>query len=355
MISKTSIRLLTLSSALLSSALLISTSPLIAADLFEIESSPSRLEYRAAANYTYLKWLPQRQSSVNINLLPIQNYSGIPTQERDEKSDYYYHGKIPQDTQNLFADLISASRYFNPVESNTKARKTTAYDYQFQLTIERYQLPFDYAPNDVWWKELNADVDRWFVSPKNANIKLSLKVNSGKKYISSWSQSIETTLSNCDLNLQTQPLTAKENSNNVITEYAQTTLGQAFISASNYLILQAIHHISQQRRLAKVITNEHNELFIKSEDSTFKIGEKLELYYNSNDGIQSALPAGEIEVIKTYKNQAVAYPVDLRTDQIKPGDWIEVSEIHPYQSPKFSFTEKNNCAQVTIAQNNRVN
>jgi len=320
-----------------------------ASSLFKDEFVLSHLEYQTAANYTHLKWLPQPQSTIKIHLLPIQNHSGIPIQKRDEKADYYYHGKIPQDTQLLFSDLINTSRYFQ------SALLSTAPDYQFQLTIKQYRLPFDYAPDDIWWKELNADVDRWFVSPKNANVKLSLKIFSGGRHISTWRRSIETTLSVCDLNQKIQPLTSKQNANKVINEYVKTTLGQAFIASSNYLILQAIHHISQQPQIAKVISNEHNEIFIISNESSFMLGEKLALYYHPNDHIQSALPAGEIEIIKTYKNQAVAYPIDLRVDQIKPGDWVEMGRAYPYQPPKFNFVGKNNCAPVKIVQNDRIN
>jgi len=325
----------------------------IAYETFEVPSLPSQLEYRPAANYTNLKWRPQLESVILIKTLPILNFSGIPIQKRNEQSDYYSHGKIPQEIQTLFSDLVSTSRYFYSIEPTGIKDSRLVADYQFQLVVENYQLPFDYAPDDIWWKELNADVDRWFVKPRNANIKLSLKIMSGARYLSTWSQSIEVTLSECDLNRHTQPLTSKQNTNKTINEYVKTTLGQAFIAASNYLILQAIHHVNQEHRIAKVIRNDHNELFIVSENGSFLAGEKLEIYYDPDGGTQSTLPAGKIEIIKTYKNQAVAYPVDIRIDQIKSGDWIKMSQVYPYQNPRFSFNEKNSCAQVKVAENDR--
>ena len=327
--------------------LLILPNLLNAGSSYQLGSMPSVLKHQQAANFTNMHWLEQPQSTINIQLLPLKNFSGIPMQKRFEKPDYYYHGKIPSDIQNLFFDLVIASRYFNPV-SLESIRKNSTFDYQFQLIIERYQLPFEYAPDDILWKELKADVDRWHVEPKNATVKLSLKISSGQRHLSPWFQSITMTLSDCDLNRQPQPLTENESANNIIREYVKTSPGQTFIAASNYLILQAIQHISQQQRMAQVISNEHNELFIKSKDSHFKIGEQLALYYKPTGETQSALPVGNIEIIKTYQTQAVAFPIDIRVDQIKPGDWVEISETHPYQPPKFSFEKKNSCTNIAM-------
>jgi len=332
--------------------LLIVSRFLSAEDSYQMEVTPSQFKHQQAANFTNMHWLEQPQSAINIQLLPLKNFSGIPMQKRIEKSDYYYHGKIPLDIQSLFSDLVIASRYFNPVNLES-IRESSIFDYQFQLIIERYQLPFEYAPDDILWKELKADVDRWHVEPKSASVKLSLKITSGQRHLSPWFQSITMTLSDCDLNQQPQALTYKENANNIIREYAKTSPGQTFIAASNYLILQAIQHISQQHRMAKVISNNHNELFIKSKDSSFKIGEQLALYYKSTGETQSALPVGNIEIIKTYKTQAVAYPIDIRVDQIKPGDWVQISETHPYQAPEFSFEKKNSCSQIAMIENNQ--
>ncbi len=312
-----------------------------ASSLFEPNTSVSRLEYQQAAAYSHLNWSSIPNQPISIQILPVKNYSGIPLQLRAEKADYFNHGKIPQQAQELFADLTSASRYFNS--------KGATPDYHFQLTIEKYQLPFDYAPDDIWWEELNANVDRWFATANNANLKLSLRVTSANKYIANWTQSIETTLSYCDLNQQSQPLTSVQNQQQTLAQYVQTTSGQAFIAASNYLILQAILYINQKPSLARVIRKEQNEIFIQSDSSSFVLGEKLALYHQRQGRGQSALPAGLVQIIKTYQNQAIAYPVNLRLDQIKAGDWVEVGETYPYLPPKSIFKAKNQCAQVSVA------
>lgn len=338
----------TLFIALLTTMLIaVQIGSLKASSLNEAISSVSELRYQSAAAYSHLKWQQLPQSPISVELRPIQNYSGIPLEQRDENSDYFNHGKIPQAINPLFSDLLNASRYF---DSNMTYLGGSHSDYRLQLSIDSYQLPFKYEPDDIWWKELNADLDRWFASPKNARIKLSLSITSGSKHISNWMRSIEMTMDPCDLNSTPQPLTSAQNDNQTIRHYVQTTPGQAFVAASNYLILQAIDYINQKQGFARVVKKEQNEIFLKSNDSSFVLGETLGLYYQRDGQVQSILPVGRVQIIKTYNHQAVAYPVDIRADQIKAGDWVEVSERHAYIKPKSVFEAKNQCAKVMVAQ-----
>ena len=314
----------------------------IVSSRFESNNSVSKLEYQSASVFSHLKWSPGRNNPVKIEVLPIVNFSGIPIEQREEKSDYFNHGKIPQSVNHLFSDLVSASRYFTSNDANS--------DYRFQLTINRYRLPYDYAPDDLWWKKLNTEVDRWLVTPKSARISLSLKITGKQRHIAAWSRTIETSLAFCDLNAQTQPLTSFNNKDQIVREYVKTTPGQAFIAASNFLILQGIHYINQKRGLAQVAGKFENELLLVSNDDSFVVGEILGLYHKNEYSTQSALPAGQVQIIKTFENQAIAYPIDIRADQIKQGDWVEVSTTHPYVVPKSVFSPKNQCAQVSVAE-----
>ena len=74
------------------------------------------------------------------------------------------------------------------------------------------------------------------------------------------------------------------------------------------------------------------------------------MYYQNDYPNQSDLPAGKIQVIKAYSNQAVAYPISLRADQIKTGDWIKLTNYLPVQLPSSKFIPKNQCADIEIAE-----
>lgn len=326
-------------------ALSLSNKTLSATPLFEPVQIVSKLEYQQAANFSHLDWPLVPGQPIAIQILPIKNFSGIPLQFRQEKADYFNHGKIPLESDLLFSNLVNASHYFTAEATSNKPA-----DYRFQLTIEQYQLPFDYAPDDIWWKEQNANVDRWFANARNAKVKLSLRVSSASKHIADWSQSIETTLSNCDLNQHTQSLTSALNQNQTVRQYLQTTPGQAFLAASNYLILQAVQYINQKPALARVIRNDQNELLIKSNGGYFVTGELLGLYHQQQTETLSALPAGQVQIVKSFENQAIAYPVNLRIDQIKAGDWVEMGETYPFVIPKSIFSAQNHCARVSVAK-----
>ncbi len=337
---------------LLMTVLLLITAPLSASEI-EIDSNQKPThEENTIIEYSHLAWQSSSLQAINIQVLPIKNLSGIPIERREETADYFSHGKIPQQILTIFSDLVSASRYLQvPYQyANQKPSPSAVPDYYFQLTIDNYQLPFEYAADDSWWKKMHDDVDRWLIKPESSIIKLSLTISSGKKWISPWHQSIETRVSDCDLNLQIQPLTSNINQDKTVREYLKTTSGQSFVAASNYLILQAIQKINQRQAMAKVISKFENEIFIVAEKGQFTLGEKLDIYYQPTIKHQSLLPAGKIEIIKTYKNQAVAYPVNMRSDQIKVGDWIELNEKRIYSKPKSVFKAKNNCGGERIVQ-----
>ena len=101
--------------------------------------------------------------------------------------------------------------------------------------------------------------------------------------------------------------------------------------------------------MAKVIRNDQNEIFIQSDTGSFSSGERLNLYFQQTTEALSALPAGQLQVIKSFENQAIAYPINLRIDQIKAGDWVELGETYPYVNPKPVFSAKNQCASVSVA------
>ncbi len=307
----------------------------------------SKLKYDSASHFSHLNWLPDPSSPIAVRILSLHNYSGIPMESRQEDSDYYEHGKIPKEIETLFSNLVDSSRYFSA--HDMQERELT--DFHFQLSIDRYELPFDYAPDDNWWNEVNDDMNRWLSMPRSAKLRLTLKINSNNRNIASWSHSVETIMSECDLNQLPQPFTKKNILNNTILEFSQTTPGQAFIASSNFLILEGINYVSNLPRLASVVRKQDNELLIVAEQATFLPGEKLNLFFKNSYAAQSALPAGQIEIIKAYQNQAVAYPVNLRADQIKVGDWVEVGKIHPFENPKSIFRAKNQCADVKVALN----
>lgn len=308
---------------------------------FEANSRISKLEYQIASMFTHLKWSQAHSKPVKIKILPIKNFSGIPMELRKEKSDYFNHGKIPLSANQLFSDLVNASRYLSSTDANS--------DYQLQLSINRYQLPHDYAPDDLWWKELQDDVDRWLVTPNHSHVSLTLEVISHQHVTTTWSHTIGISLSNCDINSQSQPLITLNN-DPTIRGFVETAPGQAFIAASNFLILQSIYHISRKDGFARVASKSENELLLLSDNQSFSPGEELALFQNNRYPTPSSLPIGRVQIIKTYQNQAVAYPINLRADQIKPGDWVEMKSSIPYPEPKSIFIPKNTCAQVSVAE-----
>jgi hypothetical protein len=325
-----------------------SSKPTMKEGLFEENKTISKLAYQSASKFTHLQWFKEQNSLNTITLLPIINFSGIPIEELLEKSNYFTHDKKPSVINRLFEDLIYSSHYFedNRVVKNT--HKIAKSDYQFQLQINQYQPPIKDTSDDSWWNKKN-NADRSLQSSVEAKISLTLKIKGYKKQLTPWSRTIETQLSICDVNRFSQPMSEYSHRNNRISKYSSSTMGQVFISASNFLILQAIHHLNKYNTLAHVASKFDNEILIVSEQHQFSIGQELYLYYNNEYSSQSVLPAGKVQIIKTYQNQAVAYPVDLNFNKIKEGDWIEVSQVKKFITPQSNFTHKKVC------EKNRVN
>ncbi len=318
---------------------------LLAASVFS-HRNVSWLKYQEAAIYTSLEWQTDKASPIQIKLRPTLNYSGIPMEDRKEKADYFNHGKIPLRVNDLFADLLNSSRYFWSIEDN----QAIPAEFEFQLVIDEYQLPFHYSADDVWWKEMNANVDRWMITPQPATLKLTLNVFDPFNQKRLLNKSIRITLAQCDLNAHIQPLTWQNNQSAILNEYIRTTPGQSFIAASNFLILEAIHLIDPQQKRARVVGKFENEIFVKAENSQFKVGQTLSAFQRTHYNHPTQLPIGKIQIVKAFKNQAVAYPINFRSDQIIIGDWLDVENADPFKPPKINYLAKNQCSQTPVAQ-----
>jgi hypothetical protein len=305
-----------------------------------------RLEYQNAANYTHLQWANQLKAPRTIRLLPIINRSGVQIDTDQQPSSYYEYGNMPKSLPLLVDGLINSSRFFT---INHQVSNDPASDYQMQLIINQYELPFEHRPKTSWLEQSKSNVDRWFVTPKNARISLTLTMTSLNRHMRSWSKSIEMTMARCDLNATPQPLNGSIKGNESLTSYLESTPGQTFVSAANFLILQSIKNLASKRELAQVISKYENELFLKADHNYFVVGESVNLYHNDQYESQRALPAGQVRIIKAFQNQAVAYPISLRADHIKEGDWVEVGKIRPIQKPRSHFEAKHQCANVSVA------
>jgi len=306
----------------------------------QLDIPTSSLEYKSASKYSHLKWYSLLDIPIKVSVLPIQNYSGVPIKTKQKDANNFDHSEIPASVALLFSDLANSSRYLEVDNKNN--------DFHFQLSIEEYKLPYDFKPEGGWVDELNGKIDRWFVSPKSSQVKLSLKIT-GKTPMKPWVHSVSAVLDTCDLNSLPQPLTSISNNNKILVDYVKTSPGQAFIAASNYLILQGIKHIKQKHTLAQITGKYDNELFLTAKNNLFTSGEKLNIYYQNAYPNRFDMPAGEVQVIKAYSNQAVAYPTTLRSDQIKKGDWVELRNHTPVQLPRSKFIPKNQCAEVEVA------
>ncbi|WP_444994724.1 hypothetical protein [Aliikangiella sp. IMCC44359] len=312
-------------------------------------------EFQQAAQYTHLKWPNRVSPKISVQLNPLVNYSGIPLEEREEKPEYYYHGKLPQAMQRIYADAFRASRFFNPdlqpLPTNTTQEKANA-DYQITLILDDYKLPFKYAPDDSWWQALHDETDRWLQHPPTTYIKLTMKITSGSKKIKTWLKTTEMTLSNCDLNRFPQPSTAHNNRDITTRAYLSTTPGQTFLAATNYLILNAIQRLEQEAPLGRVSKRFGQEIYLTSDSFNFVEGSQLNLYYDHSQKGKSTLPAGKIKVLKAMQNQAIAYPLTLRADHITQGDWVEMGNKQSQYKPKSHFVAANQCSEVVTAQVN---
>jgi len=302
----------------------------------------SNIQYQNAAKYTVLDWQNSLHSPTLVNVSPIINYSGIPINSKEQTADYYEHGNLPNNIGSLFSSLVQSSRYLSPTYETS--------DIKLELVINSYSHPFKYAPDDHWYKALRDEVNRWAITKKHASVSLSLKLSSKSQRIKPWIRTVETTLSHCDLNANTQPLTEANYHDKTLEAYSESIIGQTFVAASNYLLIQAVQFLNERKRLATVETRYQNELLLTSQTDEFTIGEHYDLYFNDSYSSLPRLPAGKVQVVKTFGNHAVAYPVDLRMDHIKTGDSVELGHARPLMQPKSRFTPKNKCATVSVAE-----
>ncbi len=325
--------------------LAIFTSPLVAQNTSQLlEQSKRHFQYTQASQYTHVIW-PTQAAGISVSLLPTINYSGIPIEHREADKDYFEHGKIPAQTFSLFADLLVASRYFNVTTNN-------ASEYQLQLSIEKYEHPYQYSPDDQWWQKASDNLERAFASRKPASVKLSLSLTRGHFPIKAWQDTVEMTLTQCDLNNKPQAATWVNNQNKLQNDYRHSTLGQAYIAASNFLIAKAIERLNQESQFATLTQIDGNELMLSAKKQNFIVGKKLAVYPKKQDGRISTTPAGQVQVIKSFGQKAIAYPVSLRADHLKLGDKIEIpTAIKPYPL-KFQFESTGQCAPVVIAESN---
>jgi len=151
---------------------------LLLAELKLAASEEILLKQRDAANFTHINWPHYRGQSVTVLLAPIINHSGIPFEQKDEDVTDFEHGPIPLSVNQLFASLVSSSRYFTTAGDSS--------DYQFQLRINRFQLPYEYSADGGWWETLLGGAQRMVSSDKGANISVSLEITSHRKSIPLW-------------------------------------------------------------------------------------------------------------------------------------------------------------------------
>ncbi len=314
----------------------LSTATFASDSLTDSTTQESALPGQLTAQYTHLKWDSQVENKIPVRLIPIKNFSGIPFEDRNEKADYYYHGKIPESVNLIAADLLLASRHFD-VNQQTP-------DYTFEFTLDRYKLPFKYAPDDIWWQDLHDQTDRWLQSPGDSIVKLTLNISSKNKSIPSWSESTEMRLSNCYLNRFPQPSTFNQNSNTRIRKYLTTTPGQAFVAATNYLIMNAIEKLNQTQFIGQVERKLGQDIIITRNKGNFTMGEILNVYFNHAKTGVSRYSAGTIKIIQTMGRQAIAYPVNLRADHITINDKVGIKAMK-ISRPDYHFQPVNQCEE----------
>ncbi|MGX5201216.1 hypothetical protein [Aliikangiella sp. IMCC44632] len=299
------------------------------------------IEFQQAAQFTHLKWPNQLNSPVTVTLSPLLNHSGIPIEKRDERAEYYYYGKLPAEVQHIYQDVFNASHYFKRVKGDA--------DYHIQVSIDEYILPFNYAPDDEWWNKLHDQADRWLQAPATSQVTLTLKLSSGKKPIKPWMQSVTMALSPCDLNRYPQPASSAYNQDKTRQKYLSTTPGQTFLAAANYLVLKAKQRIEQEPILATVVQKYQQEIHLSSENLAFKVGQKLPVFIQQEDQKRAQFSLGELQVFKTQGDYAIAYPINLRADHLKSGDWVQLGYGKPAPMPATNFVSLKRCAQVSNA------
>ena len=308
-----------------------------------LKESQRSFQYQSAAEYTHVRW-NNSQAKHLIELMPLQNFTGVDIGSGNESWDYYEHGKIPAGSNNILNALMLASRKF------VVDRRSP--DYKVQFTIEDYALPYPYSPDDNLWQKASDNLDRAFQSPEPATVKLTIQIESANRTLKRWQDSVEMTISQCDLNASPQPLNSQLIDRELTSSYFQSTTGQSFLAAANFLISKAINRLDQESRLATLDRKHGSELWLRSDASPFTIGEKLDIFQQSPSGKLSSIPAGKIQIIKSYGEKALAYPITVRADLLKSGDKIALSQKPQAEKLKFKFIPTGQCAPVTVASAN---
>ncbi len=307
---------------------------------FASSSTNNKISYQKAASYTHLLWNNTNQHPIKINLLAIQNFSGIPIEKRSENTEYFNHGKIPVEIDLLSSSLLQSSHQF-------QLKNGMPVDYQFQFALEQYQHPFQYAPDDNIWQEYKDEVDRWLVSGISSQVKLTLTITSVNKPMPPWSKSVLSQLSQCDLNLSPQPLLPYASNNKNLSQYVKAMPAQAFIAANNYLILEALKYLRSKNEFATIKKINEGEFFIKSLKTHFNLGDNLSIHQENNGKI-SSFPIGLVEIVKTFENQATAYPLNFKPSQVRVGDRVAMNHNHRFNKPNYLLNLKNSCGMVKV-------
>lgn len=306
-----------------------------------LEQLSQTLEYQQAADFTHLKWSETMTPSISIGLFPIINYSGQPINIPGGDSDDYYNGQLGSMMNSIFQDAFLASRYFVPV--------THSPDYRLQLILDEYQLPYKVLPKN---KTLEDYMKRNAPSSPESHIKLTAKLFSGQKKMPTWMKTIEVNFSRCELNTQPQPQTWQNNNNTLVKEYLLTSSGQAFLAATNYILLKAIQRINQKPLLAQIARKFGNDIHLSGHSNAFTRGEKLEVFRQHESQGKSVESLGKIQIIKAKHNHALAYPISLRADHLLPGDWVELNRKLTLGKPDSAFIAQNSCGDRFMIKDN---
>lgn len=303
-------------------------------------SNLNKISYQNAASYTHILWNNTNTDPIRINLLPIQNFSGIPIENRSENTEYFNHGNIPIEINILSSSLIQSSYQF-------ELKRKVLGDYQFQFVIEQYKHPHPYAPDNNIWQEYKDEVDRWLDTKKSSKVKLTLKIKSANKPSSPWSKSVVAQLTQCDVNLSPQPLLPFINDNKNLAQYISATPAQAFIAANNYLIIESLRYLRNKNEFATIEKINGGEFFIKSVATPFIKGDNLSIHQENNGKI-SNFPIGLVEVVKTFDNQATAFPLNFKPSQVRVGDRVALLNNSQFKKPDYFLESINTCGMVKV-------
>lgn len=283
--------------------------------------------------YTHLEWPESLLPPVKLEILPIKNYSGVPIETEQESKAIFQFGLIPRLVDSLLEDAVLATRRLQPVETNS--------DYRLALSIDQYQ------PDHHWQFETPSNQSHPNLKQSAHRVKLSLNLTGNKKAIKPWSETIDMPMANCDLNRFPQPLTEKHNRNSALKDYLHSYEGQNFLAAVNYLLVKVMDRLSQKPLLAEVEKKVGDEIYLKSHAASFTVGECLDVFANNPGKGKELLSLGQVKVVSSFHDRAIAYPLNLRGDHITEGDWVELSQNHFI--PPRAIVNTGHCQTLTYA------